>query len=141
MSSFATIFGLAKISGKKFRLGLSNNQYLYLSEMFPYFEEHAHEHAIEAMYCGSICKNINWQPVSNFFSNFQNPNDETIEEIAKGLKNNYSNGVAMNLGLYINYPIIYKRYLNELRSKVFVFKEEYTNNAQVSRYLRVSILK
>jgi hypothetical protein len=41
MCSFATIYGLAKMSGGNFRLGLSNDQYLFLSEIFPYFEENA----------------------------------------------------------------------------------------------------
>ena len=47
MSSFATLFGLAKMSGVDLRIGLSNDQYLFLSEIFPYFEEHAEDHVIE----------------------------------------------------------------------------------------------
>ncbi len=47
MSSFATLFGLAKMSGGNFRIGLSNDQYLFLSEIFPYFEEHAKDYVIE----------------------------------------------------------------------------------------------
>jgi len=127
MCSFATIYGLAKMSGGNFRLGLSNDQYLFLSEIFPYFEENAKDHLIEAMYCGHVCNNIKWE---RYQMNFYNLTYQNIELLAKDIQNSYPTGVGLNLGHYINVPLVYKEYLDELRSKVFVFKEEYSNNAK-----------
>ena len=47
MCSFATIYGLVKLSGGKFKIGLTYNQYIKLSEMFPYFEDELKENIIE----------------------------------------------------------------------------------------------
>ena len=47
MSSFATLYGFSNISGGTFRIGLSNNQYLSLSEIFPYFKKHGRNYVIE----------------------------------------------------------------------------------------------
>ena len=129
MCSFATIYGLAKMSGGNFRLGLSNDQYLFLSEIFPYFEENAKDHLIEAMYCGHVCNNIKWE---RYQMNFYNLDYQNIELLAKDIQSSFSTGVGLNLGHYINVPLVYKEYLDELRSKVFVFKEEYSNNAKVN---------
>ena len=47
MCSFATIYGLVKLSGGKFKIGLTYNQYIKLSEIFPYFEDELKENIIE----------------------------------------------------------------------------------------------
>ena len=128
MSSFATLFGFAKLSEGDFRIGLSNDQYLFLSEIFPYFEEHAKDHAIEAMYCGNMCQNIKWE---NHKQDYKKFTYKSIKNIAQNMANSYSNGHGINLGEYINTPLIYNEHLEELRSKVFKFKTEHTKSAQV----------
>ena len=47
MCSFATIYGLVKLSGGKFKIGLTYSQYIKLSEIFPYFEDELKENIIE----------------------------------------------------------------------------------------------
>ena len=47
MCSFATIYGLVKLSGGKFKMGLTYNQYIKLSEIFPYFEDELKGNIIE----------------------------------------------------------------------------------------------
>ena len=64
--------------------------------------------------------------------NFYNLDYQNIELLAKDIQSSFSTGVGLNLGHYINVPLVYKEYLDELRSKVFVFKEEYSNNAKVN---------
>ena len=57
---------------------------------------------------------------------------DKIENFVKILTKSHPTGTAINLGLKnLNIPLIYKRHLDEFRSKVFAFKEVYTNNAQV----------
>ena len=63
MSSFATIYGVDKMSGGRLRKVLSNNQYLYLSEMFPYFEKNGEKMALEAIYCDKVCSQLDWKKV------------------------------------------------------------------------------
>ena len=81
------------------------------------------------MYCGHVCNNIKWE---RYQFNFYNLTYQNIELLAKDIQNSFSTGVGLNLGHYINVPLVYKEYLDELRSKVFVFKEEYSNNAKVN---------
>ena len=54
MSSFATLYGLAKMCDGDFRLGLSNKQYIFLSEIFPYFEKNSNDYVVEGcrIFCG-----------------------------------------------------------------------------------------
>ena len=87
------------MSGGNFRLGLSNDQYLFLSEIFPYFEENAKDHLIEAMYCGHVCNNIKWE---RYQMNFYNLDYQSIELLAKDIQSSFSTGVGLNLGHYIN---------------------------------------
>ena len=57
---------------------------------------------------------------------------DNIENFVKILANSNPNGTAINLSLKnLNVPLIYKKHFDEFRSKVFAFKEIYTNNAQV----------
>ena len=44
-------------------MGLTYDQYIELSEMFPYFEEHGKDHLIESMYCGKACDQMKWEDV------------------------------------------------------------------------------
>ena len=131
MCSFATIFGLAKLSGGKFRLGINYDQHLRLSEIFPYFEKYARNHVIEAMYCGKACNQIDWK---NIQLDMYKMSIDRLEEQAISYHNLNATGSAMDLGIKnLNSPLIYKQHLNELREKIFVFKDVNTNNAQVSR--------
>ena len=64
MSSFATIYSLAKMSGNNIRAGLIYGQFQKLSAIFPYFEENYSKHLIHSWYCGHFC-NINWLLLKN----------------------------------------------------------------------------
>ena len=84
---------------------------------------------IEGMYCEDACDQIKWRHMD---LDLYNMSHDMIENSVKILTNSHSNGTAINLGLKnLNVPLVYKRHLNEFRSKVFAFKEIYTNNAQV----------
>ena len=100
MGSFATMYGLTrKMVAGNITIGLSNHQFLLLSEAFSYFEEHPGIHAIEAIYCGSVCNNIKRKPVTS---------QESIR--------NMSLGAGINLGrVNMNIPILYKDYFDDLR--------------------------
>ena len=81
------------------------------------------------MYCGDACDQIKWR---NMALDLYNMSYDKIENLNKILTKSHPTGTAINLGLKnINVPLIYKRHFNEFRSKVFAFKEVYTNNAQV----------
>mgnify|MGYP001402659401 CR=1 FL=1 len=81
------------------------------------------------MYCGNACEEIKWQNVD---LDLYNMSHDKIENFVKILTNSHPNGTAINLGLKnLNVPLIYKKHFDEFRSKVFAFKEIYTNNAQV----------
>ena len=99
MCSFATIYGLTREMEGNVTIGLSNRQYLFLSEAFSYFEEHPEIHAIEAIYCGPVCNNIKWEPLTSY---------ESIKTM--------SQGAAINLGHQnMNVPMVYKDYFEDLR--------------------------
>lgn len=60
MSAFATLYGLAKISNKKIRVGINYKQFKILSEAFPYFESNSDEFLMDSWYCGIKPSDMNW---------------------------------------------------------------------------------
>ena len=55
-----------------------------------------------------------------------------IEAVAKQVAISYPTGFGINIGKYLNTPLIYTDHLNELRSTIFKFKPDYKNSAMVS---------
>ena len=57
-----------------------------------------------------------------------------IENFAKALLVSKSKGTSLDMGIgNMNIPLIYKQHMEELRSKIFAFRDIYTKNAQVSK--------
>ena len=57
-----------------------------------------------------------------------------IENFAKALLVSKSKGTSLDMGIEnMNIPLIYKQHMEELRSKIFAFRDIYTKNAQVSK--------
>ena len=126
MSSFATVYAFNKLTENKFRQALNNVQYLYLAEIFPFFEENANKLLFETLYCTNICKKLKWKDIKNFDA-------KTLDELqlnAKYMTNNLQLGQAIDLGTYINKPLLYKTELKELTSEIFKFHEKFCSQAQ-----------
>ena len=63
MSSFASLYAYNLLAENQYRIGLTNDQYQTLSAIFPYFEENAKHHAIEAMHCSNACSKLQWKSI------------------------------------------------------------------------------
>jgi hypothetical protein len=124
MSSFATIYSVGKLSGCE--VGIEYGQFSRLAAIFPNIA--ASQYLIEAKYCGDVC-NIPWQRPD--FDPHKAPYKKIINKIM-GLKANFPIGRAVNLGSYLNAPILYKSYFDELRSDVFKIKSEYMEAAETA---------
>lgn len=115
------------MAGGAIRIGLTNVQYLFLSEMFPYFEDHYQDHVLESIYCNDMCNEMKWKAI------VPNAHEKPMEAFlvaAKRMNNSLSLGQGLNLGSYVNIPMVYKPYLPEMRQKFFVFKEEFQSKAK-----------
>ena len=129
MCSFATIYGLNKLFAGKFKIGLTYEQYFELSEIFTYFEDNFKAHVLEAMYCGDTYNKLTWEHMT---LDMPNMSYDSLEKFANFISKSHSTGRAINLGIKnINVPLLYKQHLEDLRSRIFTFKDVYTNNAQV----------
>lgn len=126
MSSFATIYSLGQMAGGSLRLGLTNIQYLFLSEMFPYFERHAQDHVLESMYCNDLCNKMDWKLI---ISKALDQPMTAFQAAAQRINKSALVGHGLNLGSYVNLPMLYKPYLPEMRKKFFVFKEGFRSKA------------
>ena len=127
MSSFSTILGLNLLSGGKFRIGLTNYQQMILSATFPYFEQNIGQHCIEAMYCTKICEQIKWKHLSIDMYDAQM---DTFGYIMDELSKNNSYGDGINIGEYINVPMLYKPHLEELQTKYFALRQNLKDRAK-----------
>ena len=58
--SFATLYGLFKLSNGRFRIGLTHEQFNQLSSVFPYFKTHAGDYLMDNWYCGIEISDIDW---------------------------------------------------------------------------------
>ena len=115
------------MSGCDIRITLSNNQYLSLSNIFPYFKKNPEKHALNAMYCGQICKELKWniQPYDAYSMTLEELNNTIVSDLR-----NSKYGHAFSLGEYFFMPMVYKEYVQELKEKVFLFDEKYLKEAK-----------
>ena len=126
MSSFATLYAFNQLSKNTFRIGLTNDQYLALSPIFPYFEKNAKKYLIEALHCDSACSKLLW-------TQFPLPKMSIEEDqwhiLIEQSVNKLGRGFALNLGSYINFPILYQNFMEYLRNQVFQIRSEYHQKA------------
>ena len=63
--SFATLYGLSKMSNGRFRIGLTHEQFHQLSSVFPFFKSHAGDYLMDNWYCGIKISDIDWVQLGN----------------------------------------------------------------------------
>jgi len=128
MSSFATLFAFQQLSEDQgFRIGITNDQYRALSSIFPYFEKNAKKYLIEAMHCDSACTKIQWTYLP--LTKMHLESKDQWQELVTRTSTKKGHGHALDLGCYINYPIIYQNHLKILMEEIFQIKSEFQEKA------------
>ena len=128
MSSFATLYAFQQLSEDQgFRIGITNDQYRALSSIFPFFEKNAKKYLIEAMHCDSACTIIQWTHLP--LNKMHLESKDQWQELVTRTSTKKGHGHALDLGCYINYPIIYQNHLKILREEIFQIKSEFQEKA------------
>ena len=127
MSSFATLFAFHQLGGEGFRIGITTDQYQTLSSIFPFFEKNAKKILIEALHCDSACAKIRWTPLP--LAKMHLESKDQWQLLITETTSKMGHGYALDLGVYINYPVIYQNYLGILRGEIFQIKKEYQDQA------------
>ena len=127
MSSFATIYSLTKMSGNnEIRTALLYYQFKTLAHIFPYFEENFQKHLIHSWYCHHFCK-LKWKKPRLFLQK------STLEGLTKRMQvmaNKFSRGHTFHVQHYLNIPLVYLQFYDELKNTIFKIQKRYLKTAQ-----------
>jgi len=82
---------------------------------------------IEALHCDSACAKIHWTPLP--LAKMHLESKDQWQLLITETTSKMGHGYALDLGVYINYPVIYQNYLGILRGEIFQIKKEYQDQA------------
>ena len=127
MSSFATVYGLSKMSGNnEIRTALLYNQFKTLAHIFPYFEENFQKHLIHSWYCHHFC-HLKWKMPRLFLQK------STLQGLTKRMQvmaKKFSRGHTFYVQHYLNIPLVYLQFYDELKNTIFKIRKHYLETAQ-----------
>ena len=101
-------------------------QFKTLAHLFPYFEENFHKHLIHSWYCHHFCQ-LKWKMPRLLL------HKSTLEGLTKRMQvmaKKFSRGHTFNVHNYLNIPLVYLQFYDELKNTIFKIRKRYLEMAQ-----------